>query len=684
MTGGYAGKILRVNMTNKTTSTIDTAQYEDWGGGHGIGSAICWDLIEDKTIDGFDPKNVVTLMTSPATGTTTPGAAGRCEVQGIGVYGDPCWFTRSNFGGRFAPMLKYAGWDGIVVEGAADSLTWLNIIDGQVTFEDAASIQGLNCWETQEAIWRTVNSDARFGEWVAAGSALTTQKPAVVCISIAGENLSRIASLVHDAGNGAGQGGFGGIFGAKKLKAISVVGTGSVKIADPADLLAARKWLDAEKPHGISGLTGYSGWPASGPQGCVGCPFPCRTRRRSGVFTESQCFEGTFYSTSGIASQGNVPRNDWAADLMQMYGLNVCDLCAPMGAAYPNPGGFTPAHYLPALYEMGVLGPGKEIESYPLPMDRFGTKEFDEAFCKAVAYREGIGDDIAEGIGRAAKKWGRYDEDTDHGRLYLAQYGYTWHHTLPSVEWAYGSLMGDRDINEHRYWSLFAADIIAAASAEEIVNTYAEKFVPYTGDPFMFNYRWQGPEALTEGIYSDHFAKRVAWDRHYTRFYNQCLGYCDWAFWPMFINPAATTGDNRGVSPEAETRFFNAVTGKNMTFAEGMEIGRRVWNLDRAFWILQGRHRDVEKFAGFLFKPGVASDASKTLPIYEDGVWTIRSTTELADMYLDRDGVEAWKTEFYNVEGWDTSSGWPTRSTLEGLNLGNVADELQAAGKLGS
>ena len=91
MAGGYTGKILRVNMTNKSVSTIDTAQYEDWGGGHGIGSAICWDLIEDKAIDGFDPKNIVTLMASPITGTTTPAGAGRCEVQGLGVYGYPTW-----------------------------------------------------------------------------------------------------------------------------------------------------------------------------------------------------------------------------------------------------------------------------------------------------------------------------------------------------------------------------------------------------------------------------------------------------------------------------------------------------------------------------------------------------------------------------------------------------------------
>ena len=53
-------------------------------------------------------------------------------------------------------------------------------------------------------------------------------------------------------------------------------------------------------------------------------------------------------------------------------------------------------------------------------------------------------------------------------------------------------------------------------------------------------------------------------------------------------------------------------------------------------------------------------------------------------MFLDKSGVEQWKTHYYKCEGWDTSSGWPTRKTLEELGLKNVADTLESAGKLGS
>ncbi|MDD4876937.1 MAG: aldehyde ferredoxin oxidoreductase N-terminal domain-containing protein, partial [Dehalococcoidales bacterium] len=84
MAGGYTGKILRLNLTNKSFTTMDTGRYEEFCGGHGMGSAIFFDLCKDKTIDAFDPGNVVTVMGSPLSGTLAQGAAGRCEIQGIG------------------------------------------------------------------------------------------------------------------------------------------------------------------------------------------------------------------------------------------------------------------------------------------------------------------------------------------------------------------------------------------------------------------------------------------------------------------------------------------------------------------------------------------------------------------------------------------------------------------------
>ncbi|MCK5254563.1 MAG: aldehyde ferredoxin oxidoreductase, partial [Deltaproteobacteria bacterium] len=260
---GYVGKILRVDLTTKSITTIDTEKYEHWGGGHGIGSALFWDLVEDKKIDGFDSRNVVTLMTSPLSGTLVPGSAARTEVQGIGVQSSPIgWFTRSNFGGRFSPMLKFAGWDGVVIEGRADGPVWLDIRDDDVQLRDARALWGKDTWETQQHIWREVGKDKRYGGWEdpSDGQSQSTQRPAVVAIGQAGENLCRVASLVHDAGHGSGQGGFGAVWGSKKLKAMSVMGTGSIDIASPKELMDARLWakkfysFDVDDPEHIKEL----------------------------------------------------------------------------------------------------------------------------------------------------------------------------------------------------------------------------------------------------------------------------------------------------------------------------------------------------------------------------------------------------------------------------------------------
>ena len=154
---GYAGKILRLDLTEQKASVIPTSDYEGWGGGHGMGSAIFFDLVKDKTVDGFDPANVVTIMTSPLCGTLVPAAGGRTELQGIGVQSFPIgWFTRSNFGGRFSAMLKYAGWDGIVIEGGADEPVWIDIRDGDVQIRDCAelSLWGTDTWECQQRAMR--------------------------------------------------------------------------------------------------------------------------------------------------------------------------------------------------------------------------------------------------------------------------------------------------------------------------------------------------------------------------------------------------------------------------------------------------------------------------------------------------------------------------------------------------
>jgi aldehyde:ferredoxin oxidoreductase len=676
MANGYTGQILRLDLTTQTTSIIETKKYEEWGGGNGMGTAIFWDLCRDKAIAGTDPRNVLCLMTSPLAGTAAP-STGRTEIVGIGLQAYPFdWFTRSNLAGRFGGMLKAAGWDGLVIEGRASALCWIKIVNDTVTFEDAKPLKGLDCWETQMDIWSGVSGNRRYGEWLPLENGYTTQRPAIVCIGRAGENQSRVAAIVHDAGDASGQCGFGGVFGAKNLKAIAVLGTGGVDVADPNALMDARLWIKSKIKQVDAGSAVAPTFRAAG---CLSCATPCR--QRSATNNDSQCIETYWYATrSGIAKFPSSQAKR-ATDLVQRHGINAVE---GMGAH----------QYLRALHRMGVLGPGKTIDSAPLAMDSYGSLGFAEEYLRAISSLDGIGADLAEGAPRAARKWGRLDEDLDSGILNFPQWGYFFHLGLPGVEWSFGSLVTDRDVNEHTFqktygWLAAQKGLQAQYPAEKFVDVMAEKLVTFAGDPFMMDYG-SGPT----GIYSAHKAKLIAWDRRYGRFWKQSALYCDRCqLYPSWIENQRTT---YGLTPEVEPRLFNAVTGKNLSFADGMVVGRRIMNLTRAIWALQGRHRDHEQFAAFMYKTGAAYGGCGTTtsrievvnpaptglyPVYERGHWRY---DELKEMVLERRGVEAFKTHYFTVEGWDPATGWPPRSTLETLGLTHVADTLAAQGKLGA
>lgn len=691
---GYAGKILRLDLTTRRVSTIPTGDYQQWGGGHGMGSAIFFDLVKDKTIDGFDPANVVTLMTSPLCGTLVPAAGGRTELQGIGVQSYPIgWFTRSNLGGRLSAMLKYAGWDGIVIEGRADQPVWIDIRDGDVQIRDCAdlSLWGTDTQECQQRIWSYVAGGERYGAWLEPGGkgrGQTTQRPAVLATGPAGENLSRMACLIHDASNAAGQGGFGAVFGSKNLKAISVIGTGHVAIDDPKMLLATRLWHKENYAFKLDDLKVTSssyqfqdppvpmalwaqGRPQVGqrPQACLGCHSACRARYKDALGNEAACFTSAFYPDADTL---DIQRA--ASDLINRYGLNAPEMIYGL-------------QYLLFLQQGGLLDTG-EIPDCPLDFSTYGSLEFVEQFVRMVAHGDDgngnasqFGRDISQGFVRAAEKWGRREEDLASGILLFPYWGIPVHkEPRAQVYWGYGTLLGDRDINEHGFdWLKLMVYVVdpqyMEAYAEGIVKAITGRMVPFEGDMEMLDF--------SDGnIYSEHMARLVAWQRYYTRFWKQSMLFCN-NRWPDFMN--VYSPDTLGATGIAEPRYVKAVTGEDISFEDGIELGRKIWNLDHAIWTLQGRHRDMVHFADNIYEqqsiiPVDAGIPNVHMPGKEDGKWGFYGYSERT---LDRDGFDEFKTRFYRLQGWDTATGYPTRTTLESLGLDYVADELQEQGRLG-
>jgi len=691
---GYAGKILRLNLTNRNVSTFPTQKYEQWMGGHGMGSAIFYDLVKDKTIDGFNPANVVTMMTSPLSGTLVPGASARTEVQGIGIQSYPIgWFTRSNFGGRFAAMLKFAGWDGVVIEGKADKPVWIDVRDDQVSIRDCSPLKlwGMETWDTQETIWDFVAGDGKqYGQWLQPNGeegGSSTQHPAVVTIGPAGENQSRLGCLIHDASAAGGQGGFGGIWGSKNLKAISVIGSGQVEINDPKALMAARLWQKKNYAFKLGTIKGggtfefqssptplvswRGGRPKGGqrPKACTGCHSACRATYEDALGNQASCFASVFYWDADSLDTQRA-----ASDLINRYGVNAVEIIFGL-------------EYVRNLQRYRLLKSAK-IPKCPLDFSDYGSEEFVERFVRMIAYGDDgqgnpseFGKDISGGFVYAAEKWGRREEDLRSGLLRFPYWGLPIHkEPRAQVYWGYGTLLGDRDINEHDFdWLKWDASNAKAygrrpmAEAEEAVRIMTNKMVPYQDDMKMFDFS-------EENIYSDHMAKLVSWHRYYTRFWKQSMLFCD-VRWPDFLNMHQP--DKIGSTGIAEPKYLKAVTGKDFSFLDGINLGKKIWNLDNAIWTLQGRHRDMVHFCDNIYEEPARRGvdmANTYMPGIENGKWDYY---EYSKRTLDRDKFDEFKTRFYTLQEWDTRTGHPTRKVLESLGLGYVADDLEKQGKLG-
>ncbi len=214
---GSTGRILRINVGERSTEIILTNAYsERFVGGLGIAAKIAWDEIKPHTA-AFDPENKLIFATGPLTGTAALGS-GRMEIVGKSPRTFPAEVvTRSGMGGHWGVELKYAGYDGVVLEGEAREPLYIFINEEKVDFLEAGELWGKDTFSTQK--WLKEKHGA---------------KVQAVCIGPAGENKSRIATIMSETSFTSGKSGFGAVMGAKKVKAIVVDGrNGGIPVAHP-------------------------------------------------------------------------------------------------------------------------------------------------------------------------------------------------------------------------------------------------------------------------------------------------------------------------------------------------------------------------------------------------------------------------------------------------------------------
>jgi len=232
---GYTGKILRINLGENTIKTedLDLKIAQKFIGGRGLGTRMLIDEI-DPNVEPLAPDNKLIFVTGPLTGTNTPTGGRYMVVTKSPLSGT---VASSNSGGYWGAELKFAGYDMIIFEGKADSPVYINITDDKVELCDAKHLWGKVVSETTHELEQT------HGE-----------KVKVACIGPAGENLSKIACIMNDRGRAAGRSGVGAVMGSKNLKAIVVKGSGKVNVANSDKLKEAFSvCIKKIKENGVTG-----------------------------------------------------------------------------------------------------------------------------------------------------------------------------------------------------------------------------------------------------------------------------------------------------------------------------------------------------------------------------------------------------------------------------------------------
>ena len=409
---GYMGKLLRVNLSNGQTSIEEIPQNlrKDFIGGRGLAVKYLYDEINPE-IDALSPDNKLIFATGPATGTTSP-TGGRYMVVTKGALTGTV--ASSNSGGFFGPALKKAGFDMVIIEGKADNPVYLYITDKSVSIKDAGHLWGKTTHETTDTLLNENNS----------------KNGKVACIGPAGENLVKFAAIINDKHRAAGRTGVGAVMGSKNLKALFVDGNLKVSVADENFKEIMKEKLKIIKENPITGealpqlgtkvldnIVNENGlYPTNNFQtgvfdgtnemcgealvekgylvkntACFACPISCGrvVKLPNGLKGEGPEYE-TGWALGANCGVSNLIAITEANFLCNELGLDTISVGVTISCAME-------------LFEKGFI---KQDELEKGPALNFGSSEAIVFYTKKLAYREGIGDKLAEGSYRLAESYG--------------------------------------------------------------------------------------------------------------------------------------------------------------------------------------------------------------------------------------------------------------------------------------
>jgi len=632
---GWIGKILHVNLSNSKIAQSSTQLYaEQFLGGRGIASRIYWETVAPE-IKAFDPDNRLIFMTGPLVATGTQ-AATRLSVVGKSPMTFPEGYCYGNIGGFVGAELKKAGFDGVVIEGRAPKPVYLWIHDNEAELRDASSLWGQGAYRAGEMLQQAHGEKVRF---------ITT--------GVAGERRVRTAVVFASHGSTSSC-GFGAVMGAKNLKALVVRGTGRPSVADPDRLkelnrytIKISKRLRLSIPPLIVSTRHEHLLEVIGKSGCYQCGLECIR----GLYQYGQRLEGyrkcqsMEYYLPWRYSREDEPLETFfdAPTLANDYSIETWELENIIDWLY-------------ACYQSGVL---TEQET-GLPLSKIGTREFLEKLLHSIAYREGFGDVLAEGLARVREKV------SDKARALFSHFVATigQNDLFPPRAFVVTALLYPMEPRVHHP----LLHEIAFVNAAWFFNQLQPGTTPVTtklvhGIARTF---WGSDEAADLSSYE---GKALAAKKIQNRCYiKDSLGLCDFA-WPILYS--FNTPDHVG-DPDLEAKIFTAVTG-----VAGEELDRyaeRICSLQRVILAREGRRAPEADFpAEFNFTeplPAVPNFGT-TVPGPGEEVVDVRGKI------LDRDRFTSMLKEYYRLRGWDEETGLPWAETLATLGLDDLVSASQ-------
>ncbi len=637
--GSYAGKALRVDLTSgkHKIEDLDPDFAKKHIGGRGFGSKI---LYEELTpgIDPLSPKNILVFSTGALLGTATP-AASRTTLSFksplSGLHGDAASMDYCGL------KMKHSGYDCLVISGASSDPVYLFIDGDSIELRDASPLWGSYTVDTHKRIQTEIGD----------------RDVSTACIGPAGENKVRFAAVMSDGQIGAfARCGGGAVFGSKNLKAVAARGHKDIGIVDkeafrrafkdylevigldpyvaPATKYGTPRFILHRVKYGIHGAEnwrfGEYKWKTVHPDvfrneysvkagACHNCPVMCRREfmitqgKHAGIVAKMEWESIARSITCGIVDPEAVI---YETHLNNLLGIDAESIGDTIAFAFE-------------CYEKGLL---TDEDTGGLKFN-FGNAEAMFEATRRIAYREGIGDLLAEGTKRAANKIGK-------GVQGFAM-------QVKGVEMTAADPRG---------MPVRAVSYATGTRGSDHLrsNPYIEEFI--TSEEAE---KWFGSKEasdLRKGVKGK--GRLLKWSEDFVTI-GDLLGLCKFAYYR-----SATFEYLYRKGVELATRFYNACTGFELTEEEMLMAGERAFNIEKAFNAREGADRKDDTIPNRFFEE----------PLMGGG--------PSGGMIVEREKFERILDEYYEARGWDVKTGLQTRDGLERLGLKWVAESLKKYGKV--